>query len=260
VRNFLRNKTVKTLLFFTIILVIWQLIFSLKLFSPILFPSLADIAVAFIKQIADGSIIVRSGFSLYLIFIGIIVSIVGAVILTILSSVSKTAEDIIASVTALVDPLPGIAMLPLAILWFGTGNASIIFVIVHSVMWPVLLNITTGFTSVPPIYTEIGRNIGLSRGRLLVGVYLPASLPNILVGLRTGWSRAWRALISAEMVFGATGKTGGLGWDIYMKRSFMDIPGLYATLVVIMLIGLLIEAVVFKQIETRTVKKWGMVR
>jgi NitT/TauT family transport system permease protein len=166
---------------------------------------------------------------------------------------------LLGSITALVDTLPGIALLPLAILWFGIGEASIIFIIVHSVLWPVLLNVTAGFRSVSPVYTEVGRNIGLSRSRLVFGVFLPASLPHILTGLRIGWSRAWRAFISAEMVFGTTGISGGLGWDIYKKRSFLDVPGMYATLVVIMLIGLFIEEGVFKTLEAKTVKKWGMV-
>jgi NitT/TauT family transport system permease protein len=170
------------------------------------------------------------------------------------------AQDFFSLPVPLVDPLPGIALLPLAILWFGIGEAAIIFVIVHSVLWPVLLNVIGGYRSVPLIYIDIGRNIGLSKSRMALGVFLPASLPNILVGLRTGWARAWRALISAEMVFGATGLSGGLGWDIFKKRSFMDVPGLYATLAVIMLIGLVVETVFFKTVEEKTVKKWGMLQ
>jgi NitT/TauT family transport system permease protein len=259
-KSLFKNKNIKTILFLLFLLAIWEIVVSLKIFSPLLFPSLHSIAESLFKEIVNGEILIKSGYSLYLIFIGIVISLFGAMILTALSSFSRNIRDLVESIVALVDPLPGIALLPLAILWFGIGEAAIIFVIVHSVLWPILLNIMAGFRSVPSIYTEIGRNIGLSKSRLVIGIFLPASLPNILVGLRTGWSRAWRAFISAEMVFGTTGLSSGLGWHIFMKRSFMDTPGLYATLVVIMAISLLIEEVLFKVLETKTVKKWGMIQ
>jgi NitT/TauT family transport system permease protein len=260
VRKLLGNKNAKTILFLLFLLGLWETLVSLKLFSPLLFPSLRVIVLALFKEIKSGEIFVRAGYSLYLIFTGILISLFLALVLTILSGISRTIQDLVSSIASLVDPLPGIALLPFAILWFGIGEASIIFIIVHSILWPLFLNTSAGFRTVPLILTEIGKNIGLSGIRLRVEVYLPASLPNILVGLRTGWSRAWRALISAEMVFGATGLSGGLGWDIFKKRSFMDIPGLYSTLFVIMIIGLLIEEGVFKIVEENTVKKWGMVR
>ncbi|WP_010262486.1 ABC transporter permease [Treponema primitia] len=256
----IKNKYTKTILFLLILLVTWEIVVRAKIFSPVIFPPLHNIANSLVKEIINGEMFIKTGYTLYLVLLGIGVSIFIAAILTVLSSLNQTARDIIDSITALVNPIPSIALLPLAILWFGIGEASMIFVIIHAVLWPILLNITAGFRSVPPIFTDIGRNIGLSSSRLALGVFLPASFPHIFVGLRTGWARAWRAAISAEMVFGAVGIVGGLGWDIYKKRSFLDVPGMYATLVVIMLIGLLIEEGLFKVLETKTVKKWGMVQ
>ena len=259
-KKLFKNKCIIKILFVIIVLVIWETIVSLKIFPVLLFPSLKSIADALFKETISGEMLLKAGYSLYLIFVGILISVAIAAVLTILSSLSQTVQDMLGSIVALVDPLPGIALLPLAILWFGIGEASIVFVIVHSVLWPVLLNIMAGFSSVPLIFTDIGRNIGLSRWKLVFGISLPASLPHIIIGLRTGWARAWRALISAEMVFGATGLSGGLGWDIFIKRSFMDVPGLYASLFVIMIIGLFMEEVLFKSVELKTIKKWGMVR
>jgi NitT/TauT family transport system permease protein len=252
------KRFIKTALFFAFLIALWQAVYLLKIFPPLLFPSLGTIIRSLFAQLASGELLVKTWYSLYLIAIGILISTVIAVFFAFLAGVSATARGILSSIVMLIDPLPGMALLPLAILWFGIGQAAIIFIVVHSVLWPIFLNLLSGFRSVPPILSEIGRNIGLSRTRLLTAVSIPASLPYILTGFRTGWSRAWRAVISAEMIFGAVGISGGLGWDIYMKRSFLDIPGLFATLVVIMAIGLVIENVFFRIIEKNTVSKWGM--
>ena len=204
--------------------------------------------------------IAKVGFSLQLIVTGIGASLALALVLTPLCMVSKSIKDMVRTLISVLDPLPGIALLPLSILWFGIGNAAIIFVMIHSVLWPMLLNVITGFDSVPMIYQEVGKSFGLNRLRQVWLIYAPAAFPSILTGVKTGWARAWRALISAEMVFGATGKGGGLGWDIYTKRSFLDMPGLFASLIVIMVIGILIEEMLFSTIERRTLYKWGMIR
>jgi len=102
-------------------------------------------------------------------------------------------------------------------------------------------------------------NIGLSKIGLITGIYIPATLPNIYAGLKIGWARAWRALISAEMVFGATGSKSGIGWFIYEKRAYLDVPAVFASLVVIVIIGIAVEDLLFNQIEKHTIRKWGMV-
>jgi NitT/TauT family transport system permease protein len=107
---------------------------------------------------------------------------------------------------------------------------------------------------------DVGRLIGLNRLRMMTGLLMPASFPSILTGVKTGWARAWRALISAEMVFGATGVIGGLGWDIYIKRSYLDMPGMFASLIVIMVVGILVEDLFFRKLENVTVRRWGMMR
>ena len=102
------------------------------------------------------------------------------------------------------NPLPAIALLPLALLWFGLGATSLVFVIVHSVLWAVALNTHSGFTSVSPTLRMAGQNCGL-RGLAYVALLLvPAAFPSILTGLKIGWAFAWRTLIAAELVFGVS--------------------------------------------------------
>lgn len=249
----------RNLIYAIVVAVAWQAAYLSGIFPEILFPSVNQIASSFSKEIMDGSMLVKLAFSMRLIAIGIIISIGLTIVLTLLAMFSKSVKSLINTLISVFDPLPGIALLPLAILWVGIGDKAIVFIMIHSIIWPMLLNIIGGFNSVPMIYQEVGRSIGLKDYKLITGVFIPASVPSILTGFKTGWARAWRALISAEMIFGATGATGGLGWDIYTKRSYLDMPGMFASLIVIMIIGILVEDVIFKKIEKNTVKKWGMV-
>ncbi len=196
--------------------------------------------------------------SLKLIFNGLLIGMLAALLLAGLGMISKIGQSFTDTITAIAHPLPGIALLPVIILWLGTGSEAILFIIVHSVVWPLTLNLLTGFRSIPSIYREVGRNIGLNPLQNTGLIMIPASLPFLLAGLKIGWARAWRALISAEMIFGAAGGEGGLGWYIFKRRVFMDTPGIFAGILMIVIIGILMEDVFFRQVEGLTVKKWGM--
>lgn len=255
----LNYKITKRILYICIFLCLWQFIYLLNIVPEILFPSPITVFKTLIKEIIDGSLIIKTGYTLYLIFLGLLLSFAIAIIFIVLSVTNNTMKDFTKFLISIFDPLPSIALLPIAILWFGVGKASIIFVMVHSILWPTILSITAGFDTIPKIYKEVGNNIGLSKLQLIKDVYIPAALPNILMGIKNGWARAWRALIAAEMIFSAAGSTGGLGWDIYLKRSYFDMPGMFATLIILMFIGILIEDTFFSITEKNTVKKWGMV-
>lgn len=255
----LNNKIAKRALYVLIFLALWQTLFSARIAPEILFPSPAQVISALFGELADGSMAVKTGYTFYLIFSGLIVSFAITAVLAVLSACSAAVKDFARFLISVLDPLPGIALLPIAILWFGIGKASIIFIMVHSIVWPSLLSVMSGFDSIPKIYREVGENIGLSKFRIVKDIYVPAAFPSILMGVKNGWARAWRALIAAEMVFSAAGASGGLGWDIYIKRSYYDMPGMFATLIILMFIGILVEDTFFYQMEKRTVRKWGMV-
>ena len=259
IKQILLYKIARRILYVIIFVAVWQGIYMMNLFSEILFPSPATVVNTLIKEISDGSMIIKTSYTLYLIIIGLLVSFFITAVLVVLANVSVVLKDLMRTLISVLDPLPGIALLPIAILWFGIGKAAIVFIMIHSIVWPTLLSVMAGFDSIPKIYREVGQNIGLSKIKMIRDIYVPAAFPNILMGIKNGWARAWRSLIAAEMVFGTTGAVGGLGWDIYLKRSYLDMPGMIATLIVLMIIGILIEDLLFSSIEKHTVKKWGMV-
>jgi NitT/TauT family transport system permease protein len=156
------------------------------------------------------------------------------------------------------NPLPAIALLPIALIWFGLGNGSLVFVLVHSVVWAVTLNTHSGFLAVSNTQRMVGRNCGLS-GLAYVGkILIPAAFPSIITGLKIGWAFAWRTLIASELVFGVSSGSGGLGWYIYENKNALEIPNVFAGLLTVIVIGLVVENLIFRVIEQRTVRRWGM--
>ncbi|AFL98702.1 ABC transporter permease [Desulfitobacterium dehalogenans] len=259
----MRNKDFgskqKTRLFWiAVILAVWEITAQSGIFPEAIFPSLLVIAKALGNSVVSGEILLQTSFSLALILQGLLIGLLAAILASALAVSHKGVHGLVDTLTAIAHPLPGIALLPLIIIWFGTGTVSIIVIIVHSVIWPMILNIMAGFKAIPPIYKEAGLNLGLNHFHIIKDIMIPASFPYVLSGLRIGWARAWRALISAEMIFGAVGLNGGLGWYIFKQRVFMDTPGIFAGLFVIVLIGIVVEDFFFAAIEERTTKKWGM--
>ncbi|KPU45318.1 putative aliphatic sulfonates transport permease protein SsuC [Oxobacter pfennigii] len=256
--KFAENKIIPRLIWIAIILIIWQGISLTGIFSPLILPSALQVLKALYISFINGEMAGQTLLSLILILEGLILGIVLAFVLATLSMLSDTFRGLIDTFISIADPLPGIALLPIIILWAGTGTASILVIIVHSVIWPMILNILAGFKSIPKIYKEIGESYGLKPMGIISSIMIPASLPYLITGTKIGWSRAWRALLSAEMVFGAAQGMGGLGWYIFKNRVFMNTPGMYAGLIVIIAIGIVVEDLIFDRIENITVKRWGM--
>lgn len=255
----MKNNSILERMFWLLLLaLLWQIIFWSEIFSPLVFPSLIKIGKTLLESLLTGQLREQLLFSLTIIMQGLLISLLLALLLSFLAHFSEIAASLIDTVVAIAHPLPGIALMPLVLIWFGAGRTAILFVIIHSVLWPMLLNLRTAFSSIPEIYNLVGKNYGLNRFERLIQVMAPASLPYFLAGLKIGWARAWRALISAEMLFGAANSIGGLGWYIYQKRVFFDLPGVFAGIILIIIIGILVEDFIFNKIEKHTVNKWGM--
>src|SRR5260370_18297114 len=133
-------------------------------------------------------------------------------------------SDLLELRTAMLTPLPSIALLRLAMLWLGWGTASLVFVLVHAVLWSVALNTHAGFRGVSQTLRMVGRNYGLSGARYVTKILVPAALPGILTGLKIGWAFAWRTLIAAELVFGVSSGSGGLRWFLLANKKHPQTP------------------------------------
>jgi NitT/TauT family transport system permease protein len=235
----------------------WQL-YGLWLDNPLLVPTFADTVRALVGDVSNGTIPSRALSSIEVLLVGFATGTVLAGLLTVFAISTRIGTDFLETMTAMFNPLPAIALLPLALIWFGLGAGSLVFVLVHSVMWAVALNTLAGFRSVSTTVRMVGRNYNLSGLRFVAKILIPAAFPSILAGLKIGWAFAWRTLIAAELVFGVSSGQGGLGWYIFESKNQLNIPEVFAGLLTIILIGLAVENVIFRFIETRTVQRWGM--
>lgn len=236
---------------------VWE-IYAQVLDSPLLFPTFTDTLLALFQGIASGELPQAAYYTLSLLFKGYAAGLAIAGLLTAFASVSKIGADLLETLTAMFNPLPSIALLPLALIWFGLGDASVIFVLIHAVLWAVALNTFSGFRSFSPTLKMVGQNYGLSPLAYITKILIPGAFPSILTGLKVGWAFAWRTLIAAELVFGVSSGSGGLGWYVFENKNQLNIPEVFAGLLTVILFGLLVESLIFRSIETRTVKRWGM--
>jgi NitT/TauT family transport system permease protein len=250
------NAAVRKTALLVALAVLWE-IYARWLHNPLLFPTFVATLDAFWTAIANGVLPHRAWFSIKVLLQGYAAGLVLAALLTALANATRIGNDLLETLTSMFNPLPSIALLPLALIWFGLGNGSLIFVLIHSVLWAVALNTHTGFRSVSQTMRMVGRNYGLVGPRYIWKILIPAAFPSILTGLKIGWAFAWRTLIAAELVFGVSSGSGGLGWYIYENKNQLEIPSVFAGLFTVIIIGLLVENLIFHNIEKNTILKWG---
>ena len=227
--------------------------------NPLLFPTFSDVVVHLARGLGiggSGELWSYIWDTLSVLLQSYAISVVLAIILTGLAVSSGWARDALATLTGIFQPLPSIALLPMAILWFGFSRESVIFVVVMAMIWPIASSLTVGFATVSPTLVRLGQNYELSRFGLMANVLLPSALPMMIAGLKVGWGFGWRTVVAAELVFGATGSGGGIGWYINNSRLFMNIADGFAGIVLVVVIGLLTESL-FLAVQRVTTHRWG---
>jgi NitT/TauT family transport system permease protein len=251
------NALVRKVFILVVLAALWQG-YATHLDNQLIFPTFADTMQSFLGRLGSGELLRKSWVSIKVLLQGYALGLVLALAITMLAMATRIGNDLLETLTAMFNPLPAIALLPVALIWFGLGNGSIIFVLVHAVMWPIALATHSGFLGVSNTLRMVGRNYGLTGFAYVRRILIPAAFPSILSGLKIGWAFAWRTLIAAELVFGTTSGSGGLGWFIYENKNVLDIPAVFAGLFTVILIGLLVENLIFRTIALRTVRRWGM--
>ncbi|AVT13963.1 ABC transporter permease [Paracidovorax avenae] len=254
-----QQGAVRRLAILAVLAVLWELAARWQ-DNDLLLPTFLQTARALGEGLASGELVAKTAISLSVLLKGYLAGIAGAFVLTTLAVSTQFGRDLLGTLTSMFNPLPAIALLPLALLWFGLGQGSLVFVLVHSVLWPLALNTYAGFQAVPETLRMAGRNYGLTGIRYVLQILVPAALPAILSGLKIGWAFAWRTLIAAELVFGASSGQGGLGWYIFQNRNELYTDKVFAGLVLVILIGLLVEGLGFQTLERLTVRRWGVQR
>lgn len=247
----------RKLFLLAVLALIWEM-YARSVNNPLLFPTFGSTVAALYGGLVHGALLLKAWTSIRVLLVGYAAGIALAAVLTVLAITTRLGTDLLETLTSMFNPLPAIALLPLALIWFGLGEGSVVFVLIHSVLWAVALNTHSGFLSVSMTLRMVGRNYGLGGFGYVRRILIPAAFPSILTGLKIGWAFAWRTLIAAELVFGVSSGSGGLGWFIYENKNLLEIPNVFAGLFTVILIGLLVENVIFRTVEIHTIRKWGM--
>ena len=234
----------------------WAIIYERKVWDQTLFPAPWQVARTLGAMLRDGSLLIAIHVSLQRVLLGYGISLVFGVPLGILLARAKWAQDTIGPLVLGLQTLPSICWLPLALLWFGLNDRAILFVVVTGALLAVTVAVQDGVKNVPPVYLRAARMMGTRKLSLYTEVLLPASLPAIMTGAKLGWSFAWRALMSGELLVVGL----GLGQQLQAGRDLADMSRVISVMIVIIALGLLVDRTIFVELESRVRERWGLDR
>lgn len=246
------------LVFLGLLLGVWQLVVSAHVVAVYRLPSPSDTLTALTGQWRSGSLQEAVGNSVRRGGLGFLASLAIGTPLGLLVGRVKPVRRAVGPILSGLQSLPSVAWVPAAILWFGTSDATIYFVVLLGAVPSIANGMVSGLDQVPPLFLRVGRVLGargLSSARF---VLLPAALPGYVGGLRQGWAFSWRSLMAAELISRSPDLGLGVGQLLDLSRQNSDIAGVIAGVFTILAIGIAIELCVFAPVERRVLRRRGL--
>ena len=247
------------ILFLVLLVAVWQgfywvFVDLLAVCKPYSVPSPQGVAERFVDLCGDGTLLSATGNSQLRGIGGYAIAVVLGVILGLLINRFQYLQKNLKPLVLGIQTLPSVCWVPFSILWFGLSTQAILFVVIMGSAFSIAISVDNAIKNVQPIYTKAALTMGASKRQLYLHVILPASLPELISGMKQGWSFAWRALMSGEVMTTSI----GLGQTLIMGRDLADIDQVMLVMLVIVLVGILIDKCIFSVIETRVLKKRGL--
>lgn len=199
----------------------------------------------------------HTAFSLYALAISLVVAVVAGVSLGAIAGVRATLYRFIDPLVTLVMPIPGIAWAPIFLIWFGFGLPTIVAVGCLVSFFPIFYNTAAGVWSVDESLLRAAKIMGADRRSIFFRVLLPGAAAYIMTGVKLGFAKGWRTIIAVEMI---ASSLWGLGFMIFDARDYLQPSVIYGGIIVLVIVYIFLEQVVVRQIERRTVMRWGMAR
>ncbi|MGH7279232.1 MAG: ABC transporter permease [Candidatus Rokuibacteriota bacterium] len=235
-------------------IIVWKLVHWFAFFPPWAFPSPEAVVGAFIGTIQSGELLTNTWASVQRQIVGVVLAAIVGIPAGLLMGASRTARAALLPMARLIYPIPGIAWIPMAILWFGIGFKSTVFVIFFTGVWPILFNTMAGVQTLQGQYTEVARVYMAPRLFYVRKILIPGSLPFIITGIRLTYGVGWRVIVGAEMISSIT----GLGFLIDDARWQLRPDVMVAGMITIAMIGWVMENWAFDWLEKVTIERWGM--
>ena len=244
----------RRILFFVGIVVIWQLTAWFGPWPSYIFPSPISVTQTLARGFSNGTFITGILTSMQRLLIGFGISAVIGLALGLALGRNRLLDETLGALVLGLQALPSICWLPLALLWFGLNETAILFVVVMGALLSITLATESGVKNTPPLYLRAARNLGARGWKMYALVVLPAALPEIITGMKLGWSFAWRSLMAGELLY----VSFGLGHLLNMGRELNDMSQVIAVMLVIIAIGLIVDRLIFVPIESRVRERWGL--
>jgi len=255
VRSVERWPVLATLGPFVPLLLLWWAVAAVEVFPPVFFPGPLEVVCRGIELAAKGILGAYLEDSLLRLAVGAAAGIAVGLPLGLLLGLSDRAHRALWPLVLFFQAIGDIAWLPILIVWFGFGLGTMTFVIVYTVMFPVLMNTALGVRSIPELLPRAAASLGASRPRILLEVVLPGALPNIVTGLRNGLGFGWRALVAAEIIVG----TSGIGFMMFDARRAGSVTEVVVGLVVLGIVWSIVDSWILAPLEKATGERWGLV-
>lgn len=234
--------------------VVWKLVHWSRLMPPWAFPAPEQVVTAFVDIARSGELLKNTWASVARQIVGVALAAAVGIPMGLLLGASRTFRAALLPLCRLIYPIPGIAWIPLAILWFGIGFKSTVFVIFFTGLWPILFNTMAGVSTLEGQYTDVARVYLAPRLFYVRKILIPGSLPFILTGVRLTYGVGWRVIVGAEMISSIT----GLGFMIDDARWQLRPDVMVAGMITIAMIGWVMENWAFDWLERVTIERWGM--
>lgn len=228
----------------------------MQIWKPYMFPSPFTVIETLVGLIKDNTLGVATLVSMKRIIIGYSISLMIGVTIGLTTVRFKYLDENLSPLILGLQALPSICWLPFAILWYGHNESAIIFVITMGSTFAISLGIISGIKNVNPLYIRVAKTMGASGFNVYRNVTIPACLPNLISGMKQGWTFAWRALMASEML----SATKGLGQVLTRGRDIEDISQVMAVMVVIIVFGLIVDSLIFGRLEMNVRQRWGLDR
>jgi NitT/TauT family transport system permease protein len=255
VNKVINKDTLSLVIFISVFLAIWQLVYMSEILPKLSLPSPLSVGQTIIELLIDFTLVKGTAFTLWRLFLGFLLSLTIGLIIGLFMIKFQQFGKTMSSFAVGLQSFPSIAWIPFAILLIGFSDFGILFVVVMSSVFSVMLSTYSGLRNVPPIYIRAARNMGAKGFSLFRYVLIPAATPTLIMGMRQAWSFAWHALIGAEMLITTL---VGLGYILAVGREFSNMSQIIATMIVIFTIGLIFDRVVFVKIEEKIRDRWGL--
>ena len=242
-------------LFIAAFIGIWQLVFMLGIWPEVSMPSPAMVAESFVGLLQDFTLVTSIGITMYRLGIGFTISVTIGIAIGLAMVKFSGFGKTMSSFAVGLQSFPSVAWVPFAILLIGLNDFGILFVVIMSSVFSVMMSTYSGIRNIPPLYIRASRNMGAKGFSLFRYVMIPAATPSLLVGIKQAWSFAWHALIGAEILIAAS---AGLGHILLVGREFQLMDQIIASMITIFAIGLLFDRIMFSKLEDKVRDKWGL--